>query len=349
MSSSTPKSPRWGRWFSVAVIMMLLGGAILLVYVVTKPKTSPTSSTQSVSEFSTEAANTFAAIQTASTVTPLLPAGTPVGSPSTTDFPQLNFTPPDTSTPDAISPVPISTANPCNDSAYVSDVTIPDGTIMAPGTSYVKTWAFQNTGSCIWDTNYQLVFVSGDLMGGVFTNLTESVAPSKQIQVSVSLIAPETEGTYTGYWRLADDQGNGFGGVVFVKIVVSNDASTSTPTVTPVFTNTRTPVATKTSAATPVSSKTPTATKATTATRTSTPVHIPTRTSKPVLTPTKTPVKKAPATSISFGEIRRYRWKPYQIWIPIPSAMWAASISASLSVGWACTLRAISAVVSSIM
>ena len=39
----------------------------------------------------------------------------------------------------------------------------------------------------------------------------------------------------------------------------------------------------------------------------------------------------------------------YQIWIPIPSATWAASISVSLSVGWACTLRAISAGVNSIM
>ena len=100
---------------------------------------------------------------------------------------------------------------------------------MAPGATFVKTWALQNTGSCTWDTSYKLVFISGDQMGGASTNLTASVAPSQQVHVSVSLTAPSTAGTYTGYWRLADDQGNGFGGSVTVVIVVSG-TFTSTPT-----------------------------------------------------------------------------------------------------------------------
>jgi hypothetical protein len=233
MSSYTPissKSPKWGRWFSVAVVLMLIGGGALLVYASTKGKTSPPSATQIVSVYSTDAANTLVAMQTASTFTPSLPTDTPIGSPAATDFPILVFTPPDTTTPALATQAPISNpVSSCNDSAYVSDVTIPDNSVMNPGASFVKTWALQNTGTCTWDTSFKLVFVSGDLMGGASTNLTALVAPSQQVQVSVSLTAPATAGTYTGYWRLADDQGNGFGESVTVVIVVSSTL-TSTPT-----------------------------------------------------------------------------------------------------------------------
>lgn len=48
-----------------------------------------------------------------------------------------------------------SSAYGCYDTAYVSDVTIADGTVLAPGEEFVKTWKFQNTGSCDWTENLQ--------------------------------------------------------------------------------------------------------------------------------------------------------------------------------------------------
>jgi hypothetical protein len=238
--------------FSVAVVLMLLGGGILLVYAATKPKSTPASTTQIDSVYSTDAANTLAALQLASTLTPSLSTDTPIGSPVVTGFPQFNFTPPDTTA----TVLPIATQAPitnpvssCNDSAYVSDVTIPDNTVMAPGASFVKTWALQNTGTCTWDTSFQLIFASGSQMGGASTKLTSSVAPSQQVQISVPLTAPNTAGSYTGYWRLADDQGSAFGESVTVVITVSSTLTstptgtltTSTPTGT-LATNTPTPV-----------------------------------------------------------------------------------------------------------
>ena len=245
LPSKKPKLPKWGGLFSIAVVLMLLGGGILLVYAATRNKNPTASATQVVSQYSTDAANTLAALQAASTLTPL-PTDTPIGSPVVTGFPHFNFTPPDTATarPIVTQAPTVITVSSCNDSAYVSDVTIPDNTVMAPGASFVKTWALQNTGTCTWDTSFKLVFVSGSQMGGASTNLASSVAPSQQVQVSVSLTAPTTAGTYTGYWRLADDTGTGFGESVTVVIVVSTSL-TSTPTGT-LATSTPTPVATKT-------------------------------------------------------------------------------------------------------
>ena len=243
LPTKSPKSPKWGGLFTVAVALMLVGGGILLVYAATRTKNNPASATQVGAQYSTDAANTLAALQTAATAT-TVPSDTPSG-PTATGFPELTFTTPDTTTPaTATRGGTAIVVSSCNSSAYVSDVTIPDNTVEAPGASFVKTWELQNTGTCTWDTTYKLGYISGDQMGGAATKLTSSVAPSQQVQVSVSLTAPTASGTYTGYWRLEDGQGNWFGGSVTVVIVVSG-GFTSTPTGT-LATSTSTPVATRT-------------------------------------------------------------------------------------------------------
>src|SRR5512135_269401 len=47
----------------------------------------------------------------------------------------------------------------CNNATFVKDVSIPDGTVIARGKSFTKTWSLQNTGTCNWTRNYSLVFV----------------------------------------------------------------------------------------------------------------------------------------------------------------------------------------------
>jgi hypothetical protein len=270
LPSKAPKSPKWGTLFSIAVVLMLIGGGILLIYAANKPK-GTASATQIGAQYSTDAANTLAAMQSTTTLATALPTDTPNGSPTATLFPQLTFTTPNTTTTPAIATlVPTSIiVNSCNGSAYISDVTIPDNTVMAPGASFVKTWAIQNTGTCTWSTSYKLVFLSGSQMGGAATALTASVAPSQQVNVSVSLTAPTTSGTYTGYWRLADDKGTGFGGSVTVVIVVSSSL-TSTPTGT-LATSTSTPAATNTPTS-PAPTDTPVPPTATPPTPSDTPV-----------------------------------------------------------------------------
>jgi hypothetical protein len=126
-----------------------------------------------------------------------------------------------------------SYASGCNDAGYVSDVTIPDGSVLAPGETFTKTWELLNTGSCTWRKVYTITFVGGDDMDGSGTDIDQSVDPGEQADVSVSLTAPDDEGTYTGYWRLSNSEGTVFGERVFVQIVVSEDADVNTATSTP--------------------------------------------------------------------------------------------------------------------
>jgi hypothetical protein len=114
-----------------------------------------------------------------------------------------------------------------NQVTFFSDVTIPDDTVIAPRKDFVKTWRLRNSGTCTWDTGYALVCTSGDCMGPTSIPLPRAVSPGETVDLSADLVAPATEGTYTGNWQMADGAGNLFGvggspGQPFwVKIVVS--------------------------------------------------------------------------------------------------------------------------------
>jgi hypothetical protein len=121
-----------------------------------------------------------------------------------------------------------STAVGCDDSLYVADVTIPDGTAMTPGQVFKKTWKLQNTGTCPWTTAYKVTFLSGNQMNGVADPITVEIAPGQSADVSVSMTASATGGG-TGYWILTNANGVQFGTWFSVIINVSGSASTSTP------------------------------------------------------------------------------------------------------------------------
>jgi hypothetical protein len=115
----------------------------------------------------------------------------------------------------------------CNRAAFVSDVSIPDGMVLGAGDSFVKTWRLSNAGSCIWNSNYNLVFSSGSQLSAPSSvNLPGSVAPGQTVDISVSMVSPNNTGTYTGYWKLENDTGTVFGiggygnSPFFVEIVV---------------------------------------------------------------------------------------------------------------------------------
>jgi len=115
----------------------------------------------------------------------------------------------------------------CNRASFVADVTVPDGTLFGAGDSFVKTWRLANAGSCTWNSNYKLVFSSGSLLSAPSSvNLPGSVAPGQTVDISVSMVAPDSDGTYTGYWKLESDSGTVFGigqygnSPFFVEIVV---------------------------------------------------------------------------------------------------------------------------------
>jgi hypothetical protein len=124
----------------------------------------------------------------------------------------------------------------------VSDITYPDNTEVIVGTTFVKTWRLKNNGSCTWTSAYALVFESGDAMGGpAAAQLTSGTVPSgSTIDVSVTLRASDSPGTYRGNWKLRNAAGLVFGigeyadkpFWVQIKAVSAVPTSTVTPTPT---------------------------------------------------------------------------------------------------------------------
>jgi hypothetical protein len=149
------------------------------------------------------------------TVTPLF----------TPTFQQLVSTPLPT-----IKPATAGGATSCNAAVYVSDVTIPDGTTIAAGQNFTKTWKVSNTGSCTWTTTYQLTFVSGDSLGGKATALTKEVKPGESADISVVLTMTSATGKITSTWRLSNDKGQTFGDGL--TVVVNSGATATAPTAT---------------------------------------------------------------------------------------------------------------------
>ena len=121
---------------------------------------------------------------------------------------------------------PVGTPIPSQDNAaFISDVTIPDGTIVSPGQSLTKIWRVKNTGTSTWGAGYKLVFVNGEQMGAPLATDVPSTASNATLDLSVALTAPAAAGNHSGYFQLRNPQGTYFGPKISVKINVSSPSS----------------------------------------------------------------------------------------------------------------------------
>lgn len=132
---------------------------------------------------------------------------------------------PATQTPFALptlggTPIPLvsPTTNPALTSDYecakasLKDETVVDGKIFKPGEQFTKTWYVTNTSTCVWDSNYKIVFWSGDILGGGYVyNLPQVTGPGQTVPISLILTVPATPGKYRSEWKLQTPEGYNFG------------------------------------------------------------------------------------------------------------------------------------------
>lgn len=182
--------------------------------------------TLSPEEVQTQAVETFAAVltQTALAAPTKTPLPTLTASPTFAPFATSANTQPVVSNPTSSS----STTTSCYGLTFVSDVTIPDNTQMTPGQTFTKTWKVLNSGSCAWEAGFKFAFTGGNALGGSTITLSSSVASGAQYDISVPMTAPTTAGTYQSNWRMSTADGTYFGNEVYVIIIVSGSAPTST-------------------------------------------------------------------------------------------------------------------------
>ena len=149
--------------------------------------------------------------------------------------PTVTGTPP-TPTP-TNTPGPVTVTVPpsaCDRAQFVRDVTIPDGTVMAPGSTFTKTWRLKNVGACAWSTSYQLVYFSGEQMGAAASAaFPQNVAVGQTVDISINMTAPSAAGSYRGFWMFKNANGALFGIGPQANKPWWVDIKVSGPTVTP--------------------------------------------------------------------------------------------------------------------
>jgi uncharacterized protein YkwD len=145
----------------------------------------------------------------------LPPTRTPAASPTTETTPTVG------------TPIPTGSALAnCKDLAVlVQDVTIPDLTNLPYGDKFTKTWQLRNTGGCLW-SGYTIAYVSGDRLAAPDSAPVPQTGPKSNVNVSVDLVAPSVDGTYTGFFELRNQAGRplaiGTEKTFWVKITVGH-------------------------------------------------------------------------------------------------------------------------------
>jgi Ig-like domain from next to BRCA1 gene len=153
------------------------------------------------------------------TNTPLLTATLLPGVLTATSFTLNTF-----STPAGTALTPVGTQNAsCDNMLGVADVTYPDNSVVPAGVVFIKTWSIKNLGPCTWDKNYKLIYgwpAAGPWNTTHPTYLTANVLPGETVEVSVTLKAPTSPGTYSAHFRMQNSKGYNFGPDQYLIVVV---------------------------------------------------------------------------------------------------------------------------------
>ncbi|HEX9332335.1 MAG TPA: CAP domain-containing protein [Anaerolineales bacterium] len=110
-------------------------------------------------------------------------------------------------TPTVGTPRPTNVPDCTNSASFVADVTIPDNTNVAGGTTFTKTWRVSNTGTCIWGPDYKLTHYSDEQLGAPDSVPLAITYPSQTADISVDLIAPNSIGTHQGNFVIENPVG----------------------------------------------------------------------------------------------------------------------------------------------
>jgi len=118
--------------------------------------------------------------------------------------------------PVSVTPTPTAA---CEDSAthtaWNRDNAIYDvkavNTPLAPDKPFLMSWTLQNTGSCTWNSAYQMSFESGTSMTGSANSPIlqpgQTLAPGESVTVDIEMTAPGEAGDYEATWDLQNDRG----------------------------------------------------------------------------------------------------------------------------------------------
>lgn len=108
------------------------------------------------------------------------------------------------------------------DASGFIDETVPDGSIIASGSTFEKSWTLQNVGDTVWEGRY-LVCIDSDLATGYYPNGQPAsdyqlkphhsaipipvTKPGEMVTLAVKFDAPMIAGRYISYWKMVNADG----------------------------------------------------------------------------------------------------------------------------------------------
>jgi hypothetical protein len=144
---------------------------------------------------------------------PTLSAGDALPSPTTapTAFPTLS-----------IATLRVTPTLPCSNAlAFESDLTIPDGTKVAPDASLDKRWQVKNTGTCNWDGRYHFKLINGNALGVATDQALFPARAGSEAVLRLVFTAPSDPGTYRSAWQAFGPDGQPFGDPDYIEVEVN--------------------------------------------------------------------------------------------------------------------------------
>jgi hypothetical protein len=123
---------------------------------------------------------------------------------------------------------------------FVRDVTMPDGSEVAPYSTFFKTWRVRNDGKGDWPEGCCLVAAGGDRLldpklgdDYVLRQAVPATASGEEVELTLELCAPDMTGRHVGYFRLVSPDGAKFGQRLWADIRVTDSDMSLSMTLTP--------------------------------------------------------------------------------------------------------------------
>ena len=120
-------------------------------------------------------------------------------------------------------------ANCVDNLTFLSDLTVPDGTEVAPNARIDKRWEVENSGTCTWTGKYRFKLLTGEKMGVQAIQTLQPLKGGSKGAIRIMFTAPKEPGTYRSAWQAYNPDGIPFGDPVYIEIIVSEMAPSPTP------------------------------------------------------------------------------------------------------------------------
>jgi hypothetical protein len=106
------------------------------------------------------------------------------------------------------------------DLTFLSDLSLPDGTVVLPGQSLDKRWQVENSGSCNWDIRYRLKLIAGPNLGAATDQALYPARSNTPAVIRIIFTAPDESGVQRSAWQAHDPHGEPFGDPIFIEVAV---------------------------------------------------------------------------------------------------------------------------------